>query len=409
MIQFRKRCAVGPVDDAVVVRERQREDQPRLQLAIDIRRDALGAPEAEHAELRPVDDRREVPRAEGAEVGDRERTAARVLDGELAVAGTLRCLREVDRELDDVLLVDVADNRHDQPALGVDRRPHVDVALEDQFAADDIDAGVHAGVGLECPCHDLQQHDREREVAAGLGGARLEALAHGLELRHVRRGVQRDVRDLRPRVRHVARDRATEARERLALDRPPLAEVRERWRRRNARRGLRGGRCRSGLARRTSALASVALHVVLVDAPTRSGARHLRDVDADLARERADRGRRERRASAVERGAFGASAGSRGGPGSGSALGSGASPSGGFSCASRASAAGVTGASVCAASTGSRPSAPEVWPPLPSGFGGTLSCWRLRSVLLAVAPCSRRLYREQHLPDADRFAGGNIN
>ena len=51
----------------------------------------------------------------------------------LPAAGLLGGLRELVGELDDVLLVDIADHRHEQAAVGVDGHADVDVLLVDDL------------------------------------------------------------------------------------------------------------------------------------------------------------------------------------------------------------------------------------------------------------------------------------
>ena len=84
------------------------------------------ARDAENRHLGPVDDRRERRAADAAEVGDREAAALHLVERQLAGARLLRRLRQLDRQLDDALAIDVADDRHEQAALGVDGDADVD-------------------------------------------------------------------------------------------------------------------------------------------------------------------------------------------------------------------------------------------------------------------------------------------
>ena len=80
-------------------------------------------------DLRDVDDRHRQVRAEPAGVVDRERAAAVVLEAELARPGARgdlgdRAVQAADREL-----VDVADDRHEEPVVDGDGDAHVDPPL----------------------------------------------------------------------------------------------------------------------------------------------------------------------------------------------------------------------------------------------------------------------------------------
>ena len=104
------------------------------------------------------------------------------------------------------LLVDVADDRHQQAAIGVDGDADVDVLLEDDRFAGHVDRGVELRELLERRGSHLERHRRDRQLALRL---RLEALAELLaqllEIGDVGLLVLRDVRDRRPRRRPCAR------------------------------------------------------------------------------------------------------------------------------------------------------------------------------------------------------------
>src|SRR5450631_1834311 len=75
----------GPVDDPVVIREGQRQHQPRGELAAIPYRFDGRTDHPEDGDLGGVDDRGEPGAADTAEAGDRERAPLQVGDGELAV------------------------------------------------------------------------------------------------------------------------------------------------------------------------------------------------------------------------------------------------------------------------------------------------------------------------------------
>src|SRR2546422_4034140 len=76
----REARAVGAVGDAVVERQRQRQQQPRLDPALAYDGLLPGAGDAEDRDLRIVDDRDGAGAAEGADVGDREGATAQVVE-----------------------------------------------------------------------------------------------------------------------------------------------------------------------------------------------------------------------------------------------------------------------------------------------------------------------------------------
>ena len=72
-----------------------------------------------------------------------------IVGRELLIARLLGELRQFGREFDDVLLVDVANDRHQQAAIGVDRDADVDVLLVDDFFFLDVDAGIELREDLQ--------------------------------------------------------------------------------------------------------------------------------------------------------------------------------------------------------------------------------------------------------------------
>ena len=118
----------------------------------------------------------------------------------LPVARLLGELAELRGELEDALLVDVADDRHQQAAIGVDGDADVDVLLEDHRLAGHVDRRVELRERLE--------RRRPRTLSANAVTVslplrlRLEALAEllaqRLEVGDVGLVVLRDVRDAGP-------------------------------------------------------------------------------------------------------------------------------------------------------------------------------------------------------------------
>src|SRR6266850_968354 len=80
---------VGAVGDAVVERERDRQERPRHDLALEHHGLLAGARHAENGHLGVVDDRDRAGAAQRADVGDRERPTSQVVERGLALADTL--------------------------------------------------------------------------------------------------------------------------------------------------------------------------------------------------------------------------------------------------------------------------------------------------------------------------------
>src|SRR6185295_10114570 len=86
--------AVGAVDYAMIVRQRQRQHQSRLEAVAVVDRLGAASGNAEDRHFGPVDDRRERRAADAAEIGDREPATLHVVERELAGARLLGRLRE---------------------------------------------------------------------------------------------------------------------------------------------------------------------------------------------------------------------------------------------------------------------------------------------------------------------------
>src|SRR5207244_2328855 len=133
----------------MVERERDRQERARHDSALVY--DALfaGPGDAEDRHLGVVDDRNRAGATERADVGDRERPPAQVVERRLARADALRERRQLALQLDERLSIDVADHRDDQAALGRHRDAEMAVPLEDELARRRIEAGVELRVLLE--------------------------------------------------------------------------------------------------------------------------------------------------------------------------------------------------------------------------------------------------------------------
>src|SRR5215470_6031906 len=130
----------GAVDHAVVVGERQRQDQPRRELLAVPHRTRARAAYAEDRDLGRVDDGSEIRSAYAAEARNREATALHVGRTQLALARLGRQIAHLLGNREHALLVGVLHHRHHQPVGRVGRETHVVVLLVDQVVA--VERGV---------------------------------------------------------------------------------------------------------------------------------------------------------------------------------------------------------------------------------------------------------------------------
>ena len=119
----------------MIVRERERQDRARDEgRPVPYRPDG-GARRAEDRDFGRVDDRSEIGSADPPEARDRKRAALHVGKAELTVARLAGQGRRLLRDLHDAFLVDVADDRDDQPPRRIRRKSEVIVLLEDDLFA----------------------------------------------------------------------------------------------------------------------------------------------------------------------------------------------------------------------------------------------------------------------------------
>src|SRR5579863_515205 len=278
---------VRTVDEAVIVGQRERQNQPRLELAVDPFGFHARPRQPENRDFGIIHDRSKSNATDAAQVRNRERAAFHVGGSELFVAGFLGELRQFDRQLDDVLLIDVADYRNEKPAVCISGDPDVDVLLVDDFFFLNINTGVELRKHFQRRSADLECDGSNGHFTAGLFGLRGEAGTQLLEFSDICTIVLGDVWNCVPSFGEMLGSLATDAAHRDVLDLSPLAEIGELRLREVS--GTRRGLCR-GYCRRESRL-GVSLDVVLADASTGTRTLHLVDVDTDLARQTPDVGR----------------------------------------------------------------------------------------------------------------------
>src|SRR5690606_14628732 len=191
----------GPVDHAVVVGQRQRQHESRLEL--------LAVPDRLHGRLRHpedgnfrrVHDRREAGAADAAQGADRETAAGHLGRAELAFARLLRQRRGFLRDLDHALAVAVAHHRHHQPVGRVGGEADMEVLLEDERLARRVERGVELRVLLQRRHRRLHDEGEHGELDPGLLVLAVELDAQVLERGDVGIVVLGDVRDHRPVAR----------------------------------------------------------------------------------------------------------------------------------------------------------------------------------------------------------------
>ena len=233
--------------------------------------------------MRRIDDRRRQHRAEHAAVGDGERAAGELLDGELAFLRALAEIGDLLLDLGDRHLVGVAQDRHHEAARAAHRDADVEVAVIDDVVA--VDRRVDDRIFLERMHRRLDEEAHEAELdAVLLLEALLVAVAQLDHRRHVHFVERGEDRGGRLRLHEPLGDALAQARHRHALL-GPRAERRRRAcsrrrvrrqparRRRSARQAVGAARARPARLRRRACRPRRREHVALGDAAAAAGAR----------------------------------------------------------------------------------------------------------------------------------------
>ena len=123
--------AVGAVDQAMVVGKRKWKHKARRvrHLAVRVTGLPLSAGNAEDCDLRPVDDGCKLRSADASEVSYRHGSALQFIQRDFLVPDALGGCIEFIRQLVDGLAVDVTDDRHDKPAVGINGDADVAIFL----------------------------------------------------------------------------------------------------------------------------------------------------------------------------------------------------------------------------------------------------------------------------------------
>ena len=285
----------------MVVGEGQRQHQLRLEARTipDRLHGRLGDPKNRH--FRAVDDRREVGAADVAQAGDGEAGALHGVGSELLVARLVGQFGRFGCQLQQALLVDITDHRHQQAVRGVDGKADMHVFLLDQLLAVAGQRDVEVRLLTQQMSTGLEQEGQYGQFDAGLLGSRLLVLAEGFQRADVGQVELGDMRHVEPAAVQVAGADLLQAGHVDGFDLAKPREVDLRHRRDTAASDGAGGRC---LALLHDGL-HVFLHVFLEDAITRTGGLDVGQVDTELA------GQHPYRRTGVYLGAFAAGAADR--------------------------------------------------------------------------------------------------
>ncbi len=136
---------------------------------------------------------RKADAANAAQICDGESSTFHIGGGQFFVTRLLGELRQLDRQFDDVLLVDIADHGDEQAAIGVSSNANINVLLVDNFFFVDVDAGVELRKNFERRGADFQRDGSDRHLATGFFGFGGEAGSQVFEFGDVGAVVLRDV------------------------------------------------------------------------------------------------------------------------------------------------------------------------------------------------------------------------
>ena len=256
----------------MVVGQRQRQVEPRNELAVARHGFDDAARHTEDRDLRRIDDRREEAAADAAETRDREHAALDVVGAQLAGPGPRAEFPERLGEFVDVLAIRIADHGYDETVRRVGREADMHVALHDEPVAVRGERCPETRKLLERQ-HRRTQHERQRrEFHAPLARLFGERAAGLLELGDVGFVVLGDVRDVDPARVQAGSRNTLDAAQRLGLDgtEPRVVDVGQ----------LR--QPRAGAARAGHDPLDVGLDVVGRHAALRRRARHSGEVHAEF-------------------------------------------------------------------------------------------------------------------------------
>src|SRR5687767_14826386 len=169
----------GTVNDAMVVGQSDVHHGPEDDLPSNRHRALLDLVEPEDPDLRRIQDGRAQKRAEYAAVGDGERAAFEIREGERAVLRAPREIADLFLDLGERHPVRVAENRHHQTFARANSDTDVVIPLEDHFVT--LDLRIDPGELTERADRSLHEERRDTEANAV---PLLEGLLVALPQRH---------------------------------------------------------------------------------------------------------------------------------------------------------------------------------------------------------------------------------
>src|SRR5258708_4007434 len=123
------------VDDAMIPRKHQRQNEAWTKLLAVPHRSGLSAGNTQNSNFWSVDDGREACTADPSQGGDRKAAPLHIRRVEFSVPRLSREIGGLIGDLRNTLRIDVADHRHDQSVRCVSRESDMKVALQNEFVA----------------------------------------------------------------------------------------------------------------------------------------------------------------------------------------------------------------------------------------------------------------------------------
>src|SRR5262245_26735769 len=283
----------------MIVGKRERQHQAGHEGAVTIDGLISGTRHAKDGHFRRIDDGCEGGAPDRSEARDRKASALHLRRSQLSVARAVGKLTQFTGDLVDVLVIGVANHRHDETVGGVGGEANVHVLLQDQVLATPIERGIDLWEFLQSLDARLEDERERRQLDALLGRLAFELNTCGFQLRDVSDIELRDVRNIDPARMQPRAGDALNPIERPCFDGAELREIDFRY----FRQGSGAGSCGSASCQY---LLDESLHVLVRDATLRARALDTSEIDTEFARELAYRrpGIRAREVSEDDRGRF---------------------------------------------------------------------------------------------------------
>src|SRR5712692_7547691 len=256
-----KARSIRTVNQAMVIGEREGKNQPRLKLSVNPLRFRSRPRKTQDRDLGVVHNRSKADSTDPAQIRNRESAAFHLYRRQLLLPRLLGQLGQFHGQFDDVLLIYISNDGHQQAAIRVCRNTDMDVLFVDDFFLLHINAGVELREYFECSRAYLQRNRGDGHLATSFFGFGSETRSQLLEFRNVGAVMLCDVRNRVPCFGEMLCRLAPHSAHGNPLDLSPLAKIRQRrcgevsgsWRR------LQGG------GDRREQRFGVSLHVVIAD------------------------------------------------------------------------------------------------------------------------------------------------